>query len=159
MNPCHIHYKNKFETSSLLVIWLYSLPNTGGELHVWLHDRDTLGVLGAELCVDEEVDQIVLGGLLESLDGQTLESDVGFVVVLDKLTDELREWELADQEISSLLILLDFTSGHCSLLGTSDLLDTLAGACGLADCLAGDGLAGCLCCGGAFACGVLGTCH
>jgi len=144
---------------SLLVVWLDSLSDASGELHVWLHDRDALGVLGTQLGVDEQVDQIVLGGFLESLDGETLESDVGLVVVLDQLTDQLRERELADQEVSGLLVLLDFAGGHCSLLGTSDLLDALAGAGGLADCLAGDGLAWCLGCRGALACGVFGACH
>ena len=82
-------------------------------------------MLCAELCVDEQVDEVVLSSLLESLDGQALESDVGLVVVLDELSDELGEWELPDQQVSCLLILLDFTGGDCSLLGSPDLLDTL----------------------------------
>ena len=69
-----------------------------------------------------------------------METDVVLVVVLNKFTDELGEWEFTDQEICGLLILLDFSSGDCALLGTSDLLDTLTCASGFTDCLTGDSL-------------------
>ncbi len=106
-----------------------------------MHDGDALGVFGTELGIDEEVDEIVLSSFLESLDGETLESDVLFVVALDEFSDELGEWELSDQEVSGLLILLNFTSGNCSLLGSSDFLDTSLGcASSLTDGLTGDGL-------------------
>jgi len=98
------------------VVWLNTLADSGGELHVWHHDRDTLGVLGTQLGVDEQVDEIVLSSLLEGLDGESLETDVGLVVVLDQLTDELGEGELTDQEVGGLLILLNFPGGDGSLL-------------------------------------------
>ena len=141
------------------MIWLDSLSDSGGELHIWLHDGDTLGVLSTQLGINEQVDEIVLSSLLESLDGESLESDVGLVVVLDQLTDELGEWEFPDQEIGGLLILLDFASGDCSLLGPADLLDTLLGACGLTDCLTGNRLAWCLRGRGALTCGVFSAGH
>lgn len=126
---------------SLLLVWLDAASDSGGEEHVWLHDGDTLGVFSAELCVDEEVDEIVFSGFLEGLDGEALESDVLFVVALDEFSDELGEWEFSDQEVSGLLILLDFASGDCSLLGSSDFLDTsLRCASGLTDSLTGDSL-------------------
>ena len=98
------------------MVWLNTLANSGGKLHVWHHDRDTLGVLGTQLGVDEQVDEIVLSSLLESLDGESLETDVGLVVVLDQLTDQLGEREFTDQEVGGLLILLDFPGGDGSLL-------------------------------------------
>ena len=69
-----------------------------------------------------------------------METDVVLVVVLNELTDELGEWKLTDQKISGLLILLDFSSGDCALLGSSDLLDTLTGTSGFTDCLTSDSL-------------------
>ncbi|CAL6031176.1 Conserved_hypothetical protein [Hexamita inflata] len=145
--------------TSLLVVWFNSLTNSGGELHVWHHDGDTLGVFSAKLGINEQVDEIVFSGFLESLDGKTLETDVVLVVVLNKFTDELGEWELTDQKIGGLLILLDFSSGDCTLLGTSDLLDTLAGTSGLTDGLTGDSLTWSLGGGGGFTCGMFGSSH
>lgn len=153
---CNINRKYR---SLLLDIRLNALANSGSELHVGLHDGDALGMLGTELGVNEEVDEIVLGGFLESLDGETLETDVGLVVVLDEVTNKLGEGELADQEISGLLILLDFTSGDDTLFGAADLLDTGGGSCGLASCLTGDGLTGSLGGGGGLTCCVFGASH
>lgn len=153
---CNINRKYR---SLLLDIRLNALANAGGKLHVGLHDGDALGMLGTELGVNEEVDEIVLGGFLESLDGETLETDVGLVVVLDEVTNKLGEGELADQEIGGLLILLDFTSGDDTLFGAADLLDTRGGSGGLTSCLTGDGLTGSLGGGGGLACCVFGTSH
>ena len=98
------------------MVWLNTLADSCGKLHIRHHDRDTLGVLGAQLGVDEQVDEIVFSSLLEGLDGESLETDVGLVVVLDQLTDELGEGELTDQEVGGLLILLNFPGGDGSLL-------------------------------------------
>ena len=145
---------------SLLLVWLDAAADSGGEEHVWLHDGDSLGVLGAQLGVDEEVDEVVLGGLLEGLDGETLESDVLLVVALDELSDQLGEWELSDQQVGGLLVLLDFAGGDGTLLGSSDLLDaSLGGAGGLTDCLTGDGLTWGLGGGGRLTGGVFGASH
>ena len=116
-------------------------------------------MLSAELGVDEQVDEVVLSSFLEGLDGESLESDVVLVGVLDELTDQLGEWELADQKVSGLLILLDFAGGDCALLGSSDLLDALGGTSGLTDGLAGDCLTRGLGGRGGLACCVFGTCH
>ena len=117
-------------------------------------------MLGAQLGVDEEVDEVVLGGLLEGLDGETLESDVLLVVALDELSDQLGEGELSDQQVGGLLVLLDFAGGDGALLGSSDLLDaSLGGAGGLTDCLTGDGLTWGLGGGGRLTGGVFGASH
>ena len=128
------------------MVWLHALADPRGELHVRHHYRDALSMLRAQLRVNEEVDEVVLGGLLQGLDGETLETNVGLVVVLDQLTNELREREFTDEQIGRLLVLLDFPRRDCSLLGPSDLLDTLACPSGLTDSLPGDCLAWCLGC-------------
>ena len=92
-----------------------------------LHDGDALGVFCAELGVDEELDEVVLGRFLESLDGEALEPHVLFVVSLDYFSDELGERELTDEQLSRLLVLLDLSGGDGSLLGSPGLHLPLAG--------------------------------
>ena len=141
------------------MLWFDTLTDAGGEEHIWLHDGDTLGVLSAELGIDEEVDEVVLGSLLKSLDGETLETDIVLVGALDEFSDQLGEWELTDQKLGGLLVLLDFAGRDGTLLGTSDLLDTLGGTRGLTDGLTRDGLAWSLGSRSRLACCVLGACH
>ena len=102
--------------NSLLVIRLDAAADSSGKLHIWLHDGNTLGVLGAKLSINEEVDKVVLSSFLESLDGETLETNISLVGVLNELTNKLGEWELADQKIGGLLIFLDFACSDGTLL-------------------------------------------
>jgi histone H3 len=81
---------------------------TAGQLDVLGLDGDTLGVDGAEVGVLEEGDQVGLNGLLESTDGGGLEAEVGLEVLGD-LTNQTLEGELADQELSGLLVATDLT--------------------------------------------------
>ena len=82
---------NDSDVGSLLVWALDTLSDSHRELHIPVHDGDTLGVLGTELRIDEEFDEVVFRGLLERLDSETLKTDIGFVVVLHNLTNELGE--------------------------------------------------------------------
>jgi hypothetical protein len=66
-------------------------------------DGDTLGVDGAQVGVLEERDEVGFDGLLESTDGGGLEAEVGLEVLCD-LTNKTLEWQLADEELSRLLI-------------------------------------------------------
>jgi hypothetical protein len=81
---------------------------TAGELDVLALDGDTLGVDGAEVGVLEEGDEVRLNGLLESADGRALEAEVGLEVLSD-LTDKTLEGQLADEELSRLLVATDLT--------------------------------------------------
>jgi histone H3 len=81
---------------------------TAGQLDVLGLDGDTLGVDGAEVGVLEEGDQVSLNGLLESTNGGGLEAEVGLEVLGD-LTNQTLEGELADQELSGLLVATDLT--------------------------------------------------
>jgi|SRR3954447_6937129 hypothetical protein len=81
---------------------------TAGQLDVLGLDGDTLGVDGAEVGVLEEGDQVSLNGLLESTNGGGLEAEVG-LEVLGNLTNQTLEGELADQELSGLLVATDLT--------------------------------------------------
>jgi histone H3 len=86
-------------------------------------DGNTLGVDGAQVGILEEGDEVSLDGLLESTDGGRLETQVGLELLGD-LTDETLEWELADEELSRLLVTTDLTESDGSWLVSVWLLDT-----------------------------------
>jgi hypothetical protein len=76
------------------------------ELDVLGHDRDALGVDGAEVRVLEEADEVGLSGLLEREDGGALEAQVRLELLRD-LADEALEGELADEQLRGLLVATD----------------------------------------------------
>lgn len=63
---------------------------------------------GAQVGVLEEGDEIGLNRLLEGADGRRLEAEIR-LEVLGNLTDETLEGQLADQELSRLLVATDLT--------------------------------------------------
>jgi hypothetical protein len=130
---------------------------TTGKLDVLGLDSDTLGVDGAEVGVLKEGDQVSLNGLLKSTDGRGLEAEVRLEVLSD-LTDETLERQLADQELSRLLVATDLTESDGSRLVTVRLLDTSGRRSGLAGSLVGEGLARSLS-SGRLAGGLLGAGH
>jgi hypothetical protein len=86
-------------------------------------DGDTLGVDSAQVGVLEERDEVGLDGLLESTDGGGLEAEIR-LEVLSNLTDKTLEGQLADEELSRLLVATDLTESDRSGLVAVRLLDT-----------------------------------
>ena len=78
---------------------------------------------GAEVGVLEERDEVSLNGLLESADGRRLEAEVRLEVLGD-LTNQTLEGELADEELSRLLVATNLTESDGSWLVAVGLLDT-----------------------------------
>ena len=111
--------------------------DSAGELHVLWHDGDSLGVDGAEVSVFEETDQVGLGGFLEGEDSGALESEV-VLVLSGNFTNESLEWELADEELGTLLESSDFTEGNGTWSESMGLLDTTGGGGLLGSSLVGD---------------------
>ena len=111
--------------------------DSAGELHVLWHDGDSLGVDGAEVGVFEETDQVGLGGFLEGEDSGALESEV-VLVLSGNFTNESLEWELADEELGTLLESSDFTEGNGTWSESMGLLDTTGGSGLLGSSLVGD---------------------
>ena len=128
-----------------------------GELDVLGHDGDPLGVDGAQVGVLKETNKVSLGSLLEGHDGGGLEPKVGLEVLGD-LPDETLEGQLADEELSGLLVPPDLTESHGSGAVPVGLLDSAGGGSGLAGSLGGKLLPGGLASGG-FTGGLLGTGH
>ena len=90
------------------------------------HDCDALGVDGAQVGVLEESDQVCLGGLLEGHDGRGLEAEIGLEVLGD-LTDKSLEGQLADEQLSRLLVTTDLTKGNSTGSVSVGLLDSAGG--------------------------------
>ena len=131
--------------------------DTAGKLDVLGHDRDTLGVDGAQVGVLEEADQVSLAGLLQSHDGGALEAQIGLEVLSD-LTHETLEGQLTDEKLGALLVTADLTESHCSGPVAMRLLHSAGGRGALASGLGGQLLARSLS-SGRFASGLLGTSH
>ena len=141
-----------------VVIRLRSLSaDAAGELNVFGHDGDTLGVNGAQVGVLEEANEVGLRSLLKGEDGGSLEAQVTLEVLGD-LADETLEGELADEEVGRLLVPADLAEGDGSGAVAVGLLHASGGGGGLARCLGGELLAGGFASGG-LTCGLLGTSH
>jgi len=94
-----------------------------GQLDVLGHDGDTLGVDGAQVGVLEETHKVSLAGLLESTDGSALEPEVSLEILCD-LTNKTLEGQLADEQLSGLLVSSDLTESDSSWPVSVGLLDS-----------------------------------
>jgi hypothetical protein len=131
--------------------------DTAGKLDVLGHDGDTLGVDGAQVGVLKQTNEVSLASLLEGHDGGALEAQVSLEVLGD-LTDQALEGQLADEELSGLLVSSDLTESDGSWPVPVGLLDSSGSGGRFAGSLGGQLLPGGLASGG-LSCGLLGTCH
>jgi hypothetical protein len=83
------------------------------QLNILGHDSDTLGVNGTQVGVLEKAHQVSLSSLLQSQDGMRLETKIS-LEVLCNLAHKALEGQLADEELSTLLVLTDLTKSHGS---------------------------------------------
>ena len=131
--------------------------DTAGQLDVLGHDGDPLGVDGTQVGVLKETHEVSLASLLQSHDSRALEPQVGLEVLGD-LPDQTLEGQLADKQLSRLLVSPDLPQGDCArpvpvrLLHASGRRRRLAGS--LRGQLFPRGLAT-----GGFTCSLLGTSH
>jgi len=112
---------------------------------------------GAQVGVLEQTDQVSFGSLLEGADGRALETEIG-LEVLGNLTNQTLEGELADEELSGLLVSPDLTEGDRTRAVAMGLLDASGGGSRLPGGLGGQLLPGSLSSGGLTG-GLLGTSH
>ena len=128
-----------------------------GELDVLGHDGDPLGVDGAQVGVLKQTNKVGLAGLLEGHDGRGLEPEVSLEVLGD-LSHQTLEGQLADEELSGLLVSPDLTESHSSGPVSVGLLDSSGGGGRLPGSLGGQLLPGSLS-SGRFTGSLLGTSH
>ena len=87
--------------------------DAAGQLDVLGHDCHALGVDGSQVGVLEQAHQVGLSSLLQGQHGAALEAQVGLEVLGD-LTHQALEGQLADQQLSALLVLANLTQSHGS---------------------------------------------
>ncbi len=85
--------------------------DAAGQLDVFGHDSDSLGVDGAQVGVLKQTDQVSLAGLLQGHDSGALEAQIR-LEVLSKFTQQTLEGQLADQQLGGLLIATDLSQSH-----------------------------------------------
>lgn len=87
--------------------------DAASELDVLGHDGDPLGVDGSQVGVLKQTHQVSLSSLLEGKDSAGLKSQIS-LEVLGNLTHQPLERQLADEQLSGLLVLADLTQGDSS---------------------------------------------
>ena len=88
-------------------------PDAASKLNVLGHDGYPLGMDSCQVSVLKETNQVSLGSLLEGKHCAGLEPQVG-LEVLGNLTHQPLERQLADEQLSGLLVLANFTQGDSS---------------------------------------------
>ncbi len=137
--------------------YLLVATDAASEDEILAHEGNTLGVDGQEVSILEEGDEESLRSLLESKNGSALEAEIVLEVVGD-FTNEALEGELADEEVSGLLVAANLTKSDGTGAVAVRLLDTTGGGGGLAGSLVGKRLARGLATDGLTS-GLLGTSH
>ena len=115
--------------------------NAASQLNVLGHNGNTLSVDGAQVGVFEKTNKVGLGSLLEGKNGRSLEPKVTLEILSD-LTNKTLEGELADEQVSGLLVPTDLTEGDGSGAVPVGLLHTSGGGGRLAGSLGGELLTG-----------------
>ena len=123
--------------------------DASSQLNVLRHDGDALGVDGAQVGVFEEADQVGLTGLLQGHHGGRLKAQVG-LEVLGNLAHQTLEGQLADEQLSRLLVAADLTQRDGARAVAVGLLHAASRESGFAGGLRGELLAGSLASGPAF---------
>ena len=100
--------------------------DSSGQLDVLWHDGDTLGMDGTQVGVLKQTNQISLTGFLESHDSRALESQVS-LEVLGNFSHQTLEGQLADEELSGLLVSSDLTESNSSWPVSVGLLNSSSG--------------------------------
>ena len=128
-----------------------------GQLDVPGHDGDPLGVDGAQVGVLKQSNKVSLAGLLKSHHSRALEPQVSLEVLGD-LSHQTLEGQLADEELSGLLVSPDLTESHSSGPVSVGLLHSSSGWGRLPGSLGGQMLPGSFSSSG-FPSSLLGSCH
>ena len=105
--------------------------DAASQLDILGHDGHPLGVDGAQVGVLKQSHQVGFAGLLQSGHGRALEAEVSLEVLGD-FTNQTLEGQLADQELSGLLVATDLTESHGTRLVAVRLLHTPSGRGALA---------------------------
>ena len=131
--------------------------DAAGQLNIFGHDGDPLGVDGAQVGVLEQTDQISLAGLLQGHDSGALEAQVRLEVLSD-FSHQPLEGQFADQQLGGLLIAADLPQSHGPGPVAVRLLDAAGGRSALTGGFSSELLPRGFTTGG-FTSGLLGSSH
>ena len=84
--------------------------DAAGQLNVFRHDGDSLGMDSTQVCVLEKTNEVSLASFLKCHHGGALEAQLSLEILGD-LTDEALEGKLADKKFGALLIAADLSEG------------------------------------------------
>ena len=116
--------------------------DSAGQLDIFRHDSHALGMDGCEIRVFEKTYEVSLGRFLKSEDGRSLETKIS-LEILGNLTNKPLEGELANEELSGLLVATDFAKSDSSGSVAMRLLHSSGGRRTFASSLGGELFAGC----------------
>jgi len=131
--------------------------DAAGELNIFRHDGDSLGMDSTQVCVLKETNEVGFTSFLKGHYGRALEAQLGLEILGD-LTDEALEGKLADEKFSTLLITADLSEGNCTGSVAMGFLHSSSGRGTLPGCFGGQLLAGSFPSSG-LASRLLGTSH
>jgi len=72
--------------------------DTASQLYVPWHDRHSLGMNGAQVCIFHQTNQVCLRSFLKSHNSTGLEAQICFEILSD-LANQTLEWQLAKQQL------------------------------------------------------------
>lgn len=108
--------------------------DTTGQLDIFWHDSYAFRMDGTQVGVFKESNQVGFCGFLQGQYGRSLEAKIRLEILCD-LTNKTLERQLANQQISRLLVATNFTKSHRSWAVTVGLLHSSGCGGGLASCL------------------------
>ncbi|KAJ6931452.1 hypothetical protein NC652_014829 [Populus alba x Populus x berolinensis] len=132
-------------------------PDPSSQLNILRHDCNPFSMNGTQICVLKETHKISLSCFLKSRNGTALEPEIS-LKILSNFSHKPLEGELADQKLSALLVLPDFSQSNSSWPETVGFLHASGGWGRLPGSLSCQLLARGLASGG-FSCSLLGTGH
>ena len=115
--------------------------DASSKLHVLWHYCHALAMKCARICILEQPNKVVLGGLLEGENGRALEADI-FLNFLCYLSHEALKGCLTNEEIGRLLVSANLAEGNGTRTIAVRFLHASTGGDRLARCLGGELLAG-----------------
>ena len=101
--------------SAVKPVWsLCSLStDSTGQLNVFGHNSDSLGVNGAQVRIFKKTNQISFTRFLKSHHSRTLEAYIGLDILSD-FTHKAQEGQPADHQLGGFLVTTDLTKSDCS---------------------------------------------
>ena len=108
-------------------MWMNStLCSLSADLNVLGHDGDAFGVDGAQVGVLKETNEVGLASFLKSHHSGALETEICLEILSD-FSHKTPEGQLADQQLSRLLVTTDLTKSDCTRPVTTRFLDSAGG--------------------------------